>query len=99
MVKQIGIPVARMELLDTKAIEAVNKYSHLGLEEGPTMFFEFHGSEAGVKEQAEMTAEIVADMGGGNFPGHPNQRSAASYGMHGTRPITPCWACALDAVR
>ena len=95
MVKQIGIPVARMELLDTKAIEAVNKYSHLGLEEGPTMFFEFHGSQAGVKEQAELTAEIVADMGAGDFAwsSKPEERSKlwdarhkAYYAMLGLRP-------------
>ena len=95
MVKQIGIPVARMELLDTKSIEAVNKYSNLGLEEGPTMFFEFHGSDASVAEQAEMTADIVAEMGGGDFAWStkPEERSklwgarhSAYYALLGLRP-------------
>lgn len=64
---QSGIPVARIELLDTLQVKAVNAYSKLELEEAPTLFLEFHGTEAGVAEQSERFGEIAADCGGGNF--------------------------------
>ncbi len=49
---QSGIPVARIELLDALMVKATNLYSKLGLPEVPTLFVEFHGSEASVKEQS-----------------------------------------------
>jgi D-lactate dehydrogenase (cytochrome) len=49
---QLGVPVARMELLDPLQIEASNAYSGLDLRAVPTLFLEFHGSEAAVTEQA-----------------------------------------------
>lgn len=64
---QSGIPMARIELLDALQIRACNNYSKLGFEEVPTLFLEFHGSKAGVKEQTEMFGEIAADCGGSNF--------------------------------
>ncbi len=64
---QMGLPVARIELLDEKAIQGCNLYSHLDLDEKPTLFLEFHGTEQSVKEQAERFGEIVADHGGGAF--------------------------------
>jgi len=64
---QVGVPVARMELLDAASIAAVNQHSHLSLSEKPTLFYEFHGTENGVKEQSEIVSDIVQDFGGGDF--------------------------------
>ena len=64
---QCGVPIARVELLDEVQMDAVNRYSHLDYPVQPTLFLEFHGSEAGVKEQAETVAGICADFGGTDF--------------------------------
>jgi D-lactate dehydrogenase (cytochrome) len=64
---QMGVPMARMELLDTLSMQALNQYSHLGLPEKPHLFMEFHGSEASVAEQSQIMKELAADMGGGDF--------------------------------
>ena len=64
---QMGIPVARIELVNTLGMKALNGYAQLGYPDSPCLFVEFHGSEAGVKEQAEMFGEIVAEYGGGPF--------------------------------
>jgi D-lactate dehydrogenase (cytochrome) len=65
---QLGIPVARIELLDDVQMDACIRYSQLTeFESRPTLFFEFHGTEAGVREQAEMIESIAADHGGSQF--------------------------------
>ncbi len=64
---QYGIPVARIELLDVIAVRAVNNYSKLDLPESPLLLLEFHGSENGVAEQAEMFGQIAEEFGGSGF--------------------------------
>jgi D-lactate dehydrogenase (cytochrome) len=67
-IMQVGIPVARIELLDEVQVEACIAYSKLeGLKAMPTLFFEFHGTEAGVAEQAQMAEEIANDNGASGF--------------------------------
>ena len=65
---QLGIPVARCELLDEAMMRGCIEYSQLeGFEEKPTLFFEFHGSPAAVREQAEEIEAISREHGGGSF--------------------------------
>ena len=64
---QMGIPIARCELLDAHAVRAVNKHDKLTLTEAPMLLMEFHGSEASVKEQAATVQEIASEMGGSGF--------------------------------
>ena len=64
---QLGVPIARVEFVDTLAIRAINRHSNLTLPESPTLFFEFHGSEAGVKEQAERVESLAGEHGGSGF--------------------------------
>ncbi len=67
MTIQSGIPVARIELLDELQVRAQNAYSKLTMPEKPLLLVEFHGSEAGVAEQAERFGEIAQELGGGPF--------------------------------
>ncbi len=64
---QMGVPIARCELLDANAIRAVNQHSKLGLREAPMLLMEFHGSEASVKEQTETVQALAAEHGGEAF--------------------------------
>jgi D-lactate dehydrogenase (cytochrome) len=64
---QSGIPVARIELLDSLQVRACNLHSNLGLPETPMLFLEFHGTDASVAEQSKRFGEIAAEFGGGPF--------------------------------
>lgn len=64
---QMGIPISRVELLDDRAIEAVNAYSKLTLPVTPTLFFEFAGSQSGVEEQAAIVEELAKGEGASNW--------------------------------
>ncbi len=64
---QMGVPVARMELLDAETVAAMNAYSKLDLPVSPLLLLEFHGSEAGVKEQAATFGDIAEEVGGTGF--------------------------------
>lgn len=64
---QMGIPVARIELLDALNVEAVNAYAKLDLPVAPLLLLEFHGSENSVAEQSQMFGDIAEDVGGTGF--------------------------------
>ena len=64
---QMGVPIARVEFVDALAVRAINRHSNLSLRESPMLFFEFHGTEAGVKEQAQTVQEITAGNDGTDF--------------------------------
>ncbi len=98
---QFGIPVARIEFLDGNAMRATNKHSGLTLDEMPTLFFEFHGSEASVAEQAELVKEIVADNGASGFQWASDPEARAQlwrarhnihYAIQGMRPNARVWS-------
>ncbi|KQS88248.1 MULTISPECIES: FAD-binding oxidoreductase [unclassified Rhizobium] len=100
-VVQLGIPVARMELMDRGLIQAVNAYSNLSLKIEDTLAFEFHGSPAGVQEQVEMVSAIVEDNGGKDFewanaPEDRNRlwkaRHNAFYAVVSQRPNARGWS-------
>jgi D-lactate dehydrogenase (cytochrome) len=61
------VPIARCELLDANAVRAVNRHDKLTLREAPMLLMEFHGSEAGVAEQARTVQEAAHEHGGHDF--------------------------------
>lgn len=81
---QLGIPIARIELLNTLVMESINRYSKTSLREAPTLFFEFHGSPASVKEQAHSVEELAASHGGMDFDWatRPEDRSRLWQARH-----------------
>jgi D-lactate dehydrogenase (cytochrome) len=81
---QSGVPVARIELLDEAQIDAINKYSKLDHRIAPTLFFEFHGTAAGVAEQVETVKAIAAEQGGDDFrwANSPEARSKLWQARH-----------------
>ncbi len=64
---QMGIPIARIELIDELLVDLINGFSGLDYPVEPTLFMEFHGSETAVQEQAEMVEEIAISHGGHGF--------------------------------
>jgi D-lactate dehydrogenase (cytochrome) len=64
---QMGVPIARCELLDAHAIRAVNAHDKLSLREAPMLLMEFHGSAASVAEQAQTVQDIAREFGGEDF--------------------------------
>ena len=64
---QMGVPIARVELLDHHTVRMVNAHSKLGLREEPQLLMEFHGSPTSVKEQAELVQELASGHGGQAF--------------------------------
>jgi len=81
---QMGVPVARVEFMDTAAVRATNAYSKLTLKESPLLLFEFHGSPSGVREQAETVQEIARANGGEDFAWaeHPEDRNRLWTARH-----------------
>ena len=98
---QMGIPVARIELLDDVQMDAVNKYSDLDYPVKNTLFIEFHGSEGGVKEQAETVQMLASENTGNEFAWttKPEERSKlwaarhdVTYATKMIRPGCEIWA-------
>jgi D-lactate dehydrogenase (cytochrome) len=83
---QIGIPIARCELIDAGTVRLVNAHSKLGLREEHMLLMEFHGSPASVKEQAETVQEMAADFGGQAFEWAttPEERTRLWTARHNT---------------
>jgi len=98
---QLGIPVARIELLDDVQMDSLNKFSKLSYPVKDTLFVEFHGTQAGVKEQAELVQSIAAEHGGGEFKWATKQeertqlwaaRHDVTYANKALRPGSEIWA-------
>ncbi|MDG1860998.1 MAG: FAD-linked oxidase C-terminal domain-containing protein [SAR324 cluster bacterium] len=98
---QMGIPVARIELLDEVQVDAINRYSDFDYALKPTLFFEFHGTEAWVREQSEMVKEISTEEGGSDFQWSTREqekqklweaRHNAYYAGLALRPGSKGWA-------
>ncbi|MBS0467400.1 MAG: FAD-binding protein [Proteobacteria bacterium] len=64
---QLGVPIARVELIDVHSVRMVNAHSKLTLREEPMLLMEFHGTPAGVQEQAETVQQIASEHGGQAF--------------------------------
>ena len=101
MTIQSGIPVARIELLDELQMKAINRHSKLAYPEKPTLFYEFHGTQAGVQEQAEMAGAIAEEFGGADFQWATRQedrnklwkaRHDAYWAAKELRPGTEGWS-------
>ena len=81
---QMGVPVARVEFLDENGVKAINAHDKMNLPENPLLLFEFHGSENGVQEQAQLVQEIAAEFGalGFEWATKPEDRSRLWAARH-----------------
>ena len=81
---QAGVPVARCEIVCERSIDAINKYKKTNYRVAPTLFFEFHGTQASVVEQAETVQEIAKENGGKDFQWatRPEERNVLWEGRH-----------------
>ena len=81
---QMGIPMARMELVDSQTIEACNDFFKENMNVSPHLFLEFHGSECSVKEQSELVSEIAENFFGSDFKwsSKPEDRSKLWKNRH-----------------
>lgn len=98
---QLGVPIARIELLDDVMVAAVNRYSKLDLPELNTLFLEFHGSSESVAEQARTVRELAQQNGGHDFRWSDREeersrlwqaRHDAAYASKALRPGCENWA-------
>ncbi len=98
---QAGIPIARIEIADDVQMDAINRYSKLNMPVAPTLWLEFHGTERGVQEQAEMVQAIAAEHRGPDFAWTTNPedrkklwqaRHDAAYANKALRPKGQVWA-------
>ena len=98
---QLGIPIARIELLDDSMMVALNQFSGMNHPEEHTLFLEFHGTENYVEEQVELVQMISEENGGGNFQWtvHTEERNRlwqarhdAAYAAKAMRPNAQIWA-------
>ena len=101
---QMGVPIARCELLDANTIRMVNAHSHLTLREGAMLLMEFHGSPASVKEQVDTVQAIATDFGGQAFEwaATPEERTKLWTARHnayfaGIQSRPGCKAITTDA--
>ena len=101
---QLGIPIARVELIDANTVRAVNAHSKLTLREEAMLLMEFHGSPAGVQEQAEAVQEIAREHGGNAFEwaSTPEERTRLWTARHmayfaGLQTRPGCRAITTDA--
>ena len=98
---QLGVPVARIELLDDVQMDSLNRFSKMNHAVKNTLFIEFHGTDAAVKEQAEMVQATAAEHGGGEFKwaAKAEERNAlwtarhdVTYANKALRPGCEIWA-------
>lgn len=101
---QLGVPIARCELLDAHAVRAVNRHDRLALPEVPMLLMEFHGSAASVQEQATTVQAVAAEFGGEHFQWAttPEQRTKLWTARHhaylaGLQMKPGCRAVTTDA--
>ncbi len=97
---QLGIPVARIELLDDLQIKAINGYSKTDFPEKNSLFLEFHGTPDSTKENACQVGELVEHNNGSDFQWASNEeernklwaaRHSAGYAAKSLRPGCEMW--------